>query len=123
LGGRIGVLVAVRVQGTGAESLALDGVEVSPPTESTPLEVDARVRNTGDVHLKPETRVVVLDGNAQVRAKLGERHPILLPGQEAFLRNQWGGALEPGDYTALVTVVFGEGQAATAERAFTVGSP
>ncbi|MBW2257407.1 MAG: hypothetical protein JRI25_22805 [Deltaproteobacteria bacterium] len=123
LSARVGVLVAVRVQGTGNDALVVAGVEVRPPTESTPLEVSAQVRNTGDVHLKPETRVVVLDGDEQVRAKLAERHPIVLPGQDASLESQWGGELEPGAYTALVTVVFGEGQATTVEHVFAVGTP
>jgi len=124
VGGRIGVMISVRIQGTGTEALVVDGVDIQPPTDSTPLAVSAQVRNTGDVHLFPEARVVILDGEDQVSGRLDGERAFAFPGQDTTLEARWGGELEPGSYTALITVLYGEGQAATFERAFAVeGAP
>jgi len=123
LAGRIGVLVAVRIQGTGTDTLAMNGIEVLPPTASTPLGIHARVRNDGDVHQNPELRALVVDPAGTTHAKLEGRRNMVLPGEEAVIESQWGGELQNGAYTALVTVVYGEGEAVTAEHRFTVQNP
>ncbi len=123
VGGRIGVLVAVRIEDSGQDAMVIEDVTVTAPTASTPLAVKSRVRNTGDVHVSPESRVLIMDAEGEARARLEGRGRIILPGQGEVIESVWGGELEDGVYTALVTVVYGEGQAATTQHTFAVGSP
>jgi hypothetical protein len=121
LTGRIGVVLAVRIQGTGTDALQVEDVRVDPPSASTPLSIETVIYNLGDVHANAESRVVVVDAEGQVRAKLAGRRPFVLPGQTRTIESEWGGQLDDGTYTALVTVTYGDGAATTAEKTFRVG--
>jgi len=121
VGAGVAALLSVRIDGTGTEALALDRVEVSPPTASTPLVVTAFARNDGDVHLQVESRVVVLDEVGTVRATLASRSRVVLPGQALPIDAQWAGSLEAGQYDAIVTLAYGPGEVASAQHAFVVG--
>lgn len=123
VGGRIGVPVAVRILGTGTESIVLQDVQVSPPTASAPLRVEVGVRNDGDVHVSPALQGVLVDADGEVRGRLDGEPRRILPGQRRTLEALWGGQLAPGTYQLVLTVGYGTGKAVTTTSPVTVGAP
>ena len=105
-GGRIGVLVMVRVSGTGRDALTLEHSSVEPPTETTPLELDLTVHDTGDVHEFAEFHGVLIDASGKSAASLSAPPLRFLPDQTRHIRAKYSGVLSPGAYTVVGTVQY-----------------
>jgi hypothetical protein len=52
----------------------------------------------------------VLNAKNDIVAKAEGEIKRFLPGQKGHLSLRWGGTLPPGDYTALLTMVYGNDQ-------------
>jgi hypothetical protein len=99
-------LVMLATEDADQYDVRIAGGKVSPPTSATPLEMSVNVRNGGNVHARLRGAFALLDARG-VLAGRGKIEPDkLLPGQGKTLRVPWAGELQPGRYTAVVTLSY-----------------
>jgi hypothetical protein len=117
---RIGCLVLLRAETTEEYKIELSNVKVIPPTETHGLSVDFELLNASNTHVFPAARVAVLDANRKMVAKAEGDEKRFLPGQKNSMHVEWAGKLPAGNYTALLTVAYGEDRIETQQIAFSV---
>jgi hypothetical protein len=119
--GRIGASVIVDTTAAGATIRAgrIEHVGIEPPTTSAPLRVTTEITNDNHTHLRPYGSAVIMRERTPV-GRFTLPSALLLPGQRGVLEGSWSGALKPGDYTLLLTIVSSDGQGETLERPFRV---
>jgi hypothetical protein len=117
---RIGCLVLLRAESTEEYKIELSDVKVTPPTEAHGLSVDFELLNASNTHVFPVARVAVLDSNRKLVAKAESSEKRFLPGQKDSMHVDWAGKLPAGNYTALLTVAYGEDRIETQQIAFNV---
>lgn len=106
---RIGVQVLARIEGTGAPDLAIEGVELAPPTPTRPARIRLRLHNRGDLHATPEFRGLIRtpDGDVLGRVTQPPMRPHL-PDQRLDLELTWSGELPPGAYELVGSLLYGD---------------
>lgn len=82
------------------------GGKVKPPSDSTPLEVDLDVRNRGTVHARVRGVLAILDASGKLAGRGRIEGNKFLPGQRNKIKVAWAGELQPGRYTAVVTLSY-----------------
>jgi len=117
---RIGCLVLLRAESTEEYKIELSNVKVTPPAEAHGLSVDFDLLNSSNTHVFPVARVAVLDSNRKLAAKAESPEKRFLPGQKNSMHVEWAGKLPAGNYTALLTVAYGEDRIETQQIAFSV---
>ena len=117
---RIGCLVLLRAESTEEYKIELSNMKVTPSAETHGLSVDFDLLNGSNTHVFPVARVAVLDSNRKLAAKAESAEKRFLPGQKNSMHVEWAGKLPPGDYTALLTVAYGEDRIETQQVAFSV---
>jgi len=117
---RIGCLVLLRAEKTEDYKIALSDIKVIPPTDARGLSVDFNLLNSGNTHVFPVARVAVLDSGRKLAAKAESEQKRFLPGQKNSMHVEWTGKLPAGNYTALLTVAYGEDHIETQQIPFTV---
>ncbi|HEV7521450.1 MAG TPA: hypothetical protein VGP89_10155 [Candidatus Angelobacter sp.] len=117
---RIGCLVLLRAETTEEYKIELSNVKVTPPAETHGLSVNFDLLNASNTHVFPRARVAVLDANRKMVAKAEGDEARFLPGQKSSLHVEWSGKLPAGNYTALLTVAYGEDRIETQQIAFSV---
>jgi hypothetical protein len=119
---RIGCLVLLRAEDTEEYKIELSNVKLTPPADARGLSVDFDLLNSGNTHVFPVARVAVLDGNRKLVAKAESEEKRFLPGQKNSMRVEWAGKLPQGNYTAVLTVAYGEDRIETQQVAFSVAA-
>jgi hypothetical protein len=117
---RIGCLVLLRAANTEEYKIELSDVKVAPPAETHGLTVDFDLLNASNTHVFPRARVAVLDASRKMVAKAESDEKRFLPGQKNSMHVEWAGKLPAGNYTALLTVTYGEDRIETRQIAFSV---
>jgi len=117
---RIGCLVLLRAETTEEYKIEVSNVKVTPPAETHGLSVDFDLLNASNTHVFPVARVAVLDPNRKLVAKAESEEKRFLPGQKNSMHVEWAGKLPPGNYTAVLTVAYGEDHIETQQTAFSV---
>ncbi|HEV7675784.1 MAG TPA: hypothetical protein VGQ12_14735 [Candidatus Angelobacter sp.] len=117
---RIGCLVLLRAETTEDYKIELSDVRVTPPAETHGLSVDFDLLNASNTHVFPRARVAVLDADRKMVAKAEGEEKRFLPGQKNSMHVEWSGKLPAGNYTALLTVAYGEDHIETQQIAFSV---
>jgi hypothetical protein len=117
---RIGCLVLLRAETTEDYKVEVSNVKVTPPAEAHGLRVDFDLLNSSNTHVFPVARVAVLDANRKLVAKAESEEKRFLPGQKNSMHVEWAGKLPPGNYTAVLTVAYGEDHIETQQVAFSV---
>jgi hypothetical protein len=117
---RIGCLVLLRAENTEDYKVELSDVKVTPPTDTRGFSVDFSLLNAGNTHLFPVARVAVLDSNRKLAAKAESVEKRYLPGQKNSMHVEWAGTLPAGNYTAVLTVAYGEDHIETQMIPFSV---
>jgi hypothetical protein len=117
---RIGCLVLLQAESTEDYKIELSNVKVTPPAETHGLSVDFDLLNASNTHVFPVARVAVLDANRKLAAKAESEQKRFLPGQRNAMHVEWAGKLPPGNYTAVLTVAYGEDRIETQQVAFSV---
>jgi hypothetical protein len=112
---RIGCLVLLQAQGTDEYKIELSNVKVSPPADTHGLNVDF-----DHTHVFPVARVAVLDAGRKFVAKAESKEKRFLPGQKNSMHVEWAGKLPAGNYTAVLTVAYGEDRIETQQIPFSV---
>ena len=117
---RIGCLVLLRAEETEDYKIELSNVKLTPPADTHGLSVDFDLLNAGNTHVFPVARVAVLDANRKLVAKAESEEKRFLPGQKNSMHVEWAGKLPAGNYTAVLTVTYGEDRIETQQVAFNV---
>jgi hypothetical protein len=117
---RIGCLVLLRAESTEEYKIELSNLKVTPPAETHGLSVDFDLLNASNTHVFPMARVAVLDANRKLAAKAESEEKRFLPGQKNSMHVEWAGKLPAGNYTALLTVAYGDDRIETKQIPFSV---
>jgi hypothetical protein len=117
---RIGCLVLLRAEGSDEYKIELSNIKVTPPADTHGLAVDFDLLNGSNTHIFPAARVAVLDASRKMVAKAESEEKRFLPGQKNSMHVEWAGKLPPGNYTAVLTVAYGEDRIETQQVPFSV---
>ena len=119
---RIGCLVLLSADKTEDFRIELSNVKLTAPSADKPLSLDFDVLNSGNTHAFPFARLAVLDANRKLVAKADNQDEVkrLLPGQKNAVHVGWPGTLPQGDYTAVLTVAYGEDRIETQQLPFSI---
>jgi hypothetical protein len=117
---KIGCLVLLRAVSTEEYKIELSNIKVTPPAETHGLNVDFDLLNASNTHVFPAARVAVLDSGRKLVAKAESEEKRFLPGQKNSMHVEWAGKLPAGNYTAVLTVAYGEEHIETLQVAFSV---
>jgi hypothetical protein len=119
---RIGCLVLLKAESTEDYKIELSKVKLTPPAETHGLTLDFDLLNAGNTHVFPVARLAILDDKRKLVAKAEGTEKRFLPGQKNSMHVDWAGKLPAGNYTALVTVAYGEDHIETQQVAFSVAA-
>jgi len=81
---------------------------LTPPSENHGLRLDFNLENQGNTHVFPLPRLAILDSHHKLVGKAEADMKRYLPGQKDAMHVDWTGSLAPGDYTAVLTISYGE---------------
>ncbi len=107
---RIGCLVMLSAEKTEQFKIAVSDLKLTPPSENHGLQLDFMVENQSNTHVFPLPRLAILDANHKLVAKAEADMKRYLPGQKGPMHVDWTGTLAPGNYTAVLTVSYGDEQ-------------
>ena len=120
---RLGSLILLSAENTEDYRVDVSDVQFTPPSASRSMKIDFLVSNRGNTHVFPEARVAILNSQHALIAKTESEIKRFLPQQSDRLSVDWAGTLPPGNYSAILSVVYGEGKVYTREIPFTVPTP
>jgi hypothetical protein len=106
IGIRFRGLVMLATEDANEYNVEIMGGKISPPTTSTPLEMDLDVRNRGNEHARLHGVFAILDAQGTLAGRGKIEDSKLLPGQRNIMKAPWAGELRPGKYTAVVTLSY-----------------
>jgi hypothetical protein len=105
---RIGCLVLLEAQKTEQYKMSVSDLKITPPSENHGLQLSFDIANQGNTHIFPLPRLAILDSHHKLVAKAEADPKRFLPGQKDSMHVDWAGALDPGKYTAVLTIAYGE---------------
>ncbi|HLJ29563.1 MAG TPA: hypothetical protein VKY85_22830 [Candidatus Angelobacter sp.] len=120
---RLGCLVLLDAEKTEDFKIELSSLKLVSPSATQRLDLSFELLNAGNTHVFPVARLAILDAGKKLVAKAQTDEKRFLPGQKDFMHVTWAGSLPPGNYTAVLSVAYGEDQVATQQMAFNVGGP
>lgn len=109
IGQKIGSLVLLKVAGAVKEEATIDTFKtVKSWYEKGPVEFDVRIKNTGNVHIKPKGMIAVTNiwGNKVVDIPVDQKN--VLPGSTRHMSAIWQDIPKFGKYTATLLSYYGE---------------
>jgi hypothetical protein len=119
---RLGCLLLLEAEGTENYKIEVSQAKLQPPDSSHNLSLDFELENQSNTHIFPRIDLAILSEDHRLMAKAEAETKRFLPGQKQSMSLTWAGALAPGSYTAVLTIVYGNDQIYTREFAFRVGS-
>jgi methionine-rich copper-binding protein CopC len=121
----ITVPVLLTLEGTALlDSAEISGILVDEAVSGMPLRVTATIRNTGNHHFLALGEVAVYDDTGERVTEVQTKPVMSIPGYDVDLVAAVDTHLNPGKYTAEVTVTRDDGMTvATGSSAFTIAQP
>jgi hypothetical protein len=110
---RLGALVLLSAAGSEDYRIAVTDPRLTPPTANRNLELNVDLANQGNVHVFPEARLTIMNATKQVVGRIEGEIRRFFPGQKDSLKLTWAGDLPAGDYTAILTVSYGDNKVFT----------
>lgn len=123
VGARLGVLLMTEIRGRTKPEISVADFKVTPPSATELLRATFTLVNSGDVHLFPKGTLVVMSKDNKLVGHTSFEKRRLLPQQRSDVEVKWGGELAAGEYSAILTVDYGEAGAAVTTQTFTVAAP
>lgn len=117
---RLGSLILLSAENTEKYDVDISDTQLTPPDATHSLKLDFDLANNSNTHIFPETKIAILNSSHQLAAKADGSIQRFLPEQKDHLSVSWAGALPKGDYTAILTIVYGPDKVDTKEIPFTV---
>jgi len=105
---RIGCLVLLSAENTEDVKIDVSDLKLTPPSTNHSLELSFMIENQGNTHVFPLPRLAILDANHKLVAKAESDMKRYLPGQKEPMHVDWSGTLDPGNYTVVLTISYGE---------------
>lgn len=105
---RIGCLVLLSAESTEQFKIAVSDVNLTPPSANKGLDLSFVIENQGNTHVFPTPRLAILNSQHKLVAKADTEMKRYLPGQKDAMHVNWTGTLDPGTYTAVLTIAYGE---------------
>ena len=118
----LGIIVPLRLNVTGDEIVAasVQDVFLSDTEVGIPARMTIAISNDGNTQINPEFTLEILTGGSVVSSVTSSNTPSF-PGEQKTFEVRWDtSTVEPGEYTARLTTVFGELDLGTEERVFNV---
>lgn len=122
---RIASLILLRVSGTIVEDASVESFEAPSYLESGPVTFTLRVKNNGNVHIRPEGMIVITNMFNQKVAQIPLEGRNVIPGAIRRMDTVWEGEKLFGKYKATLIASYGQGnpqKQLTAVTTFTVAS-
>ena len=120
---RIGCLVLLSAENTEQFKIAVTDLKLTPPSANKGLELDFTIENQGNTHIFPWPRLAILDSKHKLVAKAESEMKRYLPGQKDGMKVDWSGTLEPGNYTAVLTISYGDDRIETQTLPLVISAP
>jgi hypothetical protein len=119
---RLGALIMLTTANTAKYDINLLDALLTPPTSSHNLKVDVLLENKSNTQIFPQAQLAVLNEKNEVVAKAEGETKRFLPQQKDHVSVTWDGSLPPGDYNAILTLIYGDGKVRTQDFKFKVPS-
>ena len=117
---RLGCLVLLTAKNSEAFNVSVDELKLVPPSNNQALTLTFVVDNESNTHVFPQARLAILNPDNKLVAKSESELKRFLPGQKDSMKVEWNGDLNPGDYTGVLSLVYGGTHVETRQIAFTV---
>jgi hypothetical protein len=117
---RIGCLVLLTAKSTEAYNVAVENLKLVPPSDTQGLELTFSIDNESNTHVFSQARLAILNPQHKLMGKAESEIKRFLPGQKDAMKVGWNGDLRAGDYTAVLSLVYGGTHVETRQIAFTV---
>src|SRR5215472_12106540 len=118
---RLGCLVLLDAEKTEDFKIELSNVKMVPPSATQRLDLSFDLLNASNTHVFPVARLAILDTAKKLVAKTQTEEKRFLPGQKDSMHVTWAGSLPAGNYTAVLTLTYGDDRVATQQMNFNVG--
>lgn len=117
---RLGCLVLLTAKDTEAYNVNLNDLKLVPPGDNQSLKLTFSVDNKSNTHVFPQAKLAILNPERKLVAKAESDAKRFLPGQKDSMKVEWNGDLNPGEYTAVLSLVYGGSHVETRQIAFTI---
>jgi hypothetical protein len=117
---RIGCLVLLTAKSSEAYNVSINDLKLVPPADNRSLSLTFALDNESNTHIFPQAKLAILSPDHKLVAKAESEIKRFLPGQKDSMKVDWAGELSTGDYTAVLSLVYGGTQVETRQIAFTV---
>jgi hypothetical protein len=117
---RLGSLVLLNAEKTEEYKIDVSNPKLTPPSKNQQFNLSFLINNKSNSHIFPIARLAILDTKQKLVGKAEGQTKRFLPGQKDSMQVDWAGLLPAGDYTAVLTLVYGGNKVFTDEYAFTV---
>jgi hypothetical protein len=117
---RLGSLILLSAENTEEYGVEISDAQVTPPDATHALKLDFLLSNKSNIHIFPQTRVAILNSRNELAAKADGAIQRFFPQQRNRLSVSWAGTLPPGNYKAILTVIYGPDRVDTEEFPLTV---
>lgn len=104
----IGALVLLRLAGDTKESAQVESFQTAKSFyEYGPITFEDRVKNTGNVHIKPSGNIIITNLLGQKIATVPLENKNVLPGAIRKIDGTWNTKWRIGQYTATAVIIYG----------------
>ncbi|HWC17480.1 MAG TPA: hypothetical protein VG498_10715 [Terriglobales bacterium] len=117
---RIGCLVLLTAKDSEAYHVAIDDLKLTPPSDNQGLKLSFVVDNESNTHVFPLAKLAILNPEHKLVGKAESEMKRFLPGQKDQMKVDWNGELATGEYTAVLSLIYGGNHVETRQIAFTV---
>jgi len=117
---RIGCLVLLTAKNTENYDVGIQNVKLVPPSADQGLSLTFDVDNKSNTHIFPLARLAVLTPDHRLVGKAESKMKRFLPGEKDSMKVDWTGDLPGGDYTAVLSLIYGGNQTQTRQIPFSV---
>ncbi|HLY62628.1 MAG TPA: hypothetical protein VKV95_17940 [Terriglobia bacterium] len=117
---RLGSLILLSAANTEKYQVGVSDAQFAPPLASQTMKLDFLLANESNTHIFPLATAAIVNSRHELIAKAEGDKKRFLPGQKDRVPVSWTGTLPPGNYSAILTVMYGEDKNYTQEFPFTI---
>lgn len=119
---RMGALVLLTTEHSEKYDIVVSDPELTPPAGNRNLKAEILLENKSNTHIFPQVQLVVMNDKDEVVAKAQGETKRFLPKQKDHLSVSWDGTLPAGSYSAILTLIYGDGKVHAQDFKFRVPS-